>query len=110
MLAWASRLARLRATLAAPPGVEDGHGRLGGDAGDLAPEKLIEHDVADDEDFAAAKRAENLGEARRGEMHESVKIFPGQCQSGSESLNHRHPELVEGPLAIFLDDVAERNS
>ena len=54
------------------------------DAGYFAPQEFVEHDIADDEDFAAREGAEDFLKARRGEMHGSVNIFSARCQSGSE--------------------------
>ena len=53
----------------APLDVDHGHGRLGRNAGDFAPEKFVEHEVADDENFAAREGPEDFRQPRRGEMH-----------------------------------------
>ena len=43
--------------------IDDGHGRFRRNPGDFAPEKFIEHDVADDENPAALESAEDFRES-----------------------------------------------
>ena len=41
----------------------DGDGGFGGNAGDAAPDELVEHDIADDEDTGGLHRAQQFAEA-----------------------------------------------